>query len=98
MTCLVGNCGEWWAKDALAPLLDWREVEGAEPDVLSLIGEPWPPAPCPICRREMVVSVRARVVFDHCDKHGVWLDRRERAMFDAAFGIWRRLFDGDRKQ
>ena len=77
MVCMTG-CGEWWCKETLEGLLSWDALEASEPDVPSLLGRPFPPAPCPICGTTMVVSVRMRVVFDHCSAHGVWIDRNER--------------------
>jgi Zn-finger nucleic acid-binding protein len=35
----------------------------------------------------MRVSIQSAVVFDHCDDHGVWLDRGEHERFAAPFGI-----------
>jgi hypothetical protein len=86
MACLAG-CGEWWSKETLEGMLSWGALEASEPDVPSLIGRPFPPVPCPLCGQTMVVSVRTRVVFDHCSAHGVWLDRNERGRFACAFGI-----------
>ena len=91
LECAQG-CGEWLSRELLEHLLSWSELEDAEPDVLSLIGVPFPEAGCPACGKTMTVRVRMRVVFDHCNDHGVWLDRREREFFDRAFLIHRQLF------
>jgi len=86
MACRSG-CGEWLPKEALEGLLSWEALEASEPDVASLLGQPFPPVPCPICGRTMAVSVRPWVVFDHCGAHGVWLDRNERERFAHAFDM-----------
>jgi len=86
MACPSG-CGEWFPREPLEGLLSWDVLEASEPDVPSLLGRPFPPAPCPICGHTMTVSVRTPVVFDHCGAHGVWLDRNERQRFAHAFGI-----------
>jgi Zn-finger nucleic acid-binding protein len=86
LTCL-GGCGEWWGKETLERLLPWAALEASEPDVPSLLGRPFSPVPCLTCGRTMTVSVRAAVVFDHCNAHGVWLDRNERRRFAEAFGV-----------
>jgi hypothetical protein len=88
MTCAVNACGEWWSKDALAQTLDWRIVETAEPH--RLFGTVATELPCPECARTMIVSLRAKVEFAHCDVHGLWLDRGERAAFDE-LGGWSRV-------
>ena len=90
MACL-NRCGEWFPKELLEELLPWDALEASEPDVPSLLGRPFPPVPCPMCGRTMTVSVRPRVVFDHCGEHGVWLDRNERTRFADAFGMARQL-------
>jgi hypothetical protein len=81
----TNGCGDWLAKPAVER--QWNHISTCEPDVASLIGRPWPPTGCPICEREMRVSIRRAIVFDHCDDHGVWLDRGEYEPFAAAFGI-----------
>ena len=86
MTCAINQCGEWWTKDALA--LDWRAVETAEP--YRLFGVAARPLMCPECQNAMIVSLRAKVEFAHCDAHGLWLDRGERAAFDE-LGGWPRV-------
>jgi hypothetical protein len=88
MTCAVHRCGEWWSRDALASEIDWRVVETAEP--FRLFGVPPPELPCPECERGMILSMRAKVEFAHCDAHGLWLPRRERAVFDE-LGGWSRV-------
>ena len=86
------GCGEWLSRERLERQLSWNELEESEPDVLSLIGVPFPETGCPVCGRTMTVRVGMRVVFDHCNDHGVWLDRREREFFDRAFRIHKQLF------
>jgi len=86
MTCVVTGCGEWWSRDGLVPEVDWRAVETAEP--FRLFGVDPPELPCPECERGMILSMRAKVEFAHCDAHGVWLQRRDRAAFDE-LGGWR---------
>jgi hypothetical protein len=93
MTCAVNQCGEWWSKDALA--LEWCVVETAEP--YRLFGAVARELPCPECARSMIVSLRAKVEFAHCDAHGLWLDRSERAAFDALGGWSRMLAVSDRR-
>ncbi|HUJ59367.1 MAG TPA: zf-TFIIB domain-containing protein [Kofleriaceae bacterium] len=86
VTCVANDCGEWWARQVLEPAFDWQAVEIAEP--YRVFGARMPELPCPACARDMVVSLRAKVEFAHCDAHGLWLDRRERAAFDV-LGGWR---------
>jgi hypothetical protein len=88
----AGGCGQWLSRDMLERQLSWSDLEESEPDVLSLIGIPYPETGCPVCGRTMTVRVRMRVVFDHCNDHGVWLDRREREFFDRAFHLHSQLF------
>jgi hypothetical protein len=88
MTCAVNACAEWWSKDALAQTLDWRVVESAEPH--RLFGAVAKELPCPECARSMIVSLRAKVEFAHCDALGLWLHRSERAVFDE-LGGWSRM-------
>lgn len=83
----ANKCGEWWAREALERRLDWPRLRHSQPDVLSLIGVPWSPIRCPICATVMDVRLAGVVAFDHCDAHGVWLDRCEPAAFEVAFGI-----------
>ena len=89
--CIAG-CGEWLSRDMLERQLSWSDLEESDPDVLSLIGIPFPETSCPMCDRTMTVLCRMRVVFDYCSDHGVWLDRREREFFDRAFHMHRQLF------
>jgi Zn-finger nucleic acid-binding protein len=84
LRCTSG-CGDWLARSALEHR--WTRISRSEPDVASLIGRPWPATGCPICECEMRVSIQSAVVFDHCDDHGVWLDRGEYASFAAALGL-----------
>jgi Zn-finger nucleic acid-binding protein len=35
----------------------------------------------------MTVSLRSGITFDHCDDHGIWLDRGERDKFVVAFAF-----------
>jgi hypothetical protein len=88
----AGGCGEWLSRDMLERQLSWSDLAESEPDVLSLVGIPFPEIGCPVCGRTMTVLCRMRVVFDYCHDHGVWLDRREREFFDRAFRIHRQLF------
>jgi hypothetical protein len=88
MTCAASGCGEWWSKGALAQTLDWLAVEIAEPFLVFGVAASEPP--CPECGRGMIVSLRAKVEFAHCDAHGLWLDRGERATFEK-LGGWSRL-------
>lgn len=88
MTCAANACGDWWSKDSLADVIDWRIVELAEPyRVFGAIGAP---TPCPECASAMTISVRAKLEFAHCDAHGLWLGRRERPAFDE-MGGWARV-------
>lgn len=86
MACASG-CGAWWSKETLADLLSWSELEASEPDVRSLLDEPFPPVRCPRCFQVMTVSVHAGVAFDHCGDHGVWLDAQESEQFARAFQL-----------
>ena len=95
MTCAVNGCGEWWTKAALARTLDWRVVETAEP--YRLFGAVADELPCPECASRMIVSLRAKIEFAHCDAHGLWLHRRERAAFDELGGWSRMLAVSDRR-
>ena len=85
MTC---DCGDWWSKGVLVPSIDWRVVEMAEP--FRMFGVEPPELPCPECEAGMVVSMRAKVEFAHCDLHGLWLQRRDRPVFDE-LGGWARV-------
>lgn len=95
MTCAVNGCGEWWSREALVPEIDWRVVEAAEPFRLFGVNHP-PELPCPECERGMIVSMRAKVEFAHCDAHGLWLQRRDRAVFDE-LGGWARVLVSRRR-
>lgn len=88
MTCAVNGCGDWWSRDALVGEVDWHAVETAEP--FRMFGAPPPELPCPECERGMILSMRAKVEFAHCDAHGLWLHRRDRAAFDE-LGGWSRV-------
>jgi hypothetical protein len=88
-SCEITGCGDWWPKPALVTLIDWRAVEYAEPHLV--FGVPPPAIACPECARDMIVSMRARVLFGHCNDHGVWLDRAEGQTLDAAAESWRQL-------
>ena len=88
------GCGEWLTRHLLERHITDQELEACEPDVASLIGRPFPPAPCPMCPRTMAVRIKHRVVFDYCLEHGVWLDHGELPKFEAAFDLWRKI-DGD---
>jgi hypothetical protein len=88
MTCAVNSCGEWWSKDVLVPEIDWRIVEMTEP--FRMFGRAPPELPCPECAGGMILSMRAKVEFAHCDAHGLWLQRRDRAAFDE-LGGWPRV-------
>jgi Zn-finger nucleic acid-binding protein len=84
LTC-PRNCGELVPRTMLPGELSIEQLAACEPDVGSLIGRPFPPARCPLCRRKMEVRVHGGVVFDFCFDHGPWLDRGERAAFERAF-------------
>ena len=88
MSCVANTCGEWWNKDALVRMVDWTVVENAEP--YRVFGAVAQKLPCPDCASAMIVSLRAKIEFAHCDAHGVWLDRRERPAFDEVGG-WPRV-------
>jgi hypothetical protein len=92
-TVRANDCGDWWSKEVLAPALDWRTVENAEP---FLVFGAAPELPCPVCSTTMIPSMRAKVEFAHCDAHGLWLDRIARAEFDA-LGGWSRLLVSRRR-
>jgi hypothetical protein len=86
LTCFAG-CGEWWAKQVLVRRLSWTELQASEADVRSLLDQPFPPIACLLCGRLMTVSLRSGITFDHCDDHGIWLDRGERDKFVVAFAF-----------
>ena len=88
MTCVVNSCGEWWSNDVLVSEIDWRVVEMTEP--FRMFGVQPPELPCPECERGMILSLRAKVEFAHCDAHGLWLQQRDRAVFDE-LGGWARV-------
>jgi hypothetical protein len=88
MSCAANNCGDWWAKDMLDRQVNWQVVENAE--AYRLFGAVDVELLCPECEQAMTVSLRAKISFAHCDAHGVWLDRRERAAFDEVGG-WERV-------
>ena len=88
LTCVANHCGDWWTKDVLAQIVDWHVVENAEP--YRLFGVTAQTLPCPDCERAMIVSLRAKIMFAHCDVHGVWLNRSERSAFDE-LGGWPRV-------
>jgi Zn-finger nucleic acid-binding protein len=96
LDCTTGKCGEFWPRDTLDALLALpEEAHGLFADMqrkLQLRAEP-PPATCPICKEAMHVAIRARVVFDYCSHHGVWLDRNEREALERAIRLGNRLFD-----
>src|SRR3569833_1483626 len=73
LTCVKG-CGDWWHKDGLERSIDWRVVEVAEP--YRLFGYVAPELSCPDCARTMTTSLRAKILFAHCDDHGLWLPAR----------------------
>lgn len=79
------GCGELVPRTMLPGELSIEQLAACEPDVGSLIGRPFPPARCPLCRCKMEVRVHAGVVFDFCFDHGPWLDRGERPAFERAF-------------
>ena len=79
LVCAAG-CGEWYARDTLATA---AQLAAARLD--DMAGWPWGAAPCPVCRRDMRIRVRAEVRFDHCEAHGVWLDTGEYRRFVEAF-------------
>lgn len=83
------GCGEWLTEANLRDRVSWSKLDACEPDVGSLIDRPFPPATCNVCARSMVVRIDGGVVFDLCVGHGVWLDRGERAQFEARFAVRR---------
>jgi Zn-finger nucleic acid-binding protein len=85
-SCLRGG-GELLPRKKLPRALPIERLAGCEPDVSSPIGRPFPPGRCPLCRRTMEVRLHVLVVFDLCFDHGLWLDRGEREMFEAAFDL-----------
>jgi hypothetical protein len=94
MTCAANACGDWWSKGSLVNQLDWRVVELAEPyRVFGAVAEP---PPCPECASGMTTSLRAKIEFAHCDAHGLWLGRTERAAFDE-LGGWSRVLYSSRR-
>ena len=95
MTCTVGSCGDWWNKDSVATEIDWRIVEMTEP--FRMFGMEPPELPCPECGGGMILSMRAKVEFAHCDAHGLWLQRRDRAVFDE-LGGWARVLVSPRRR
>ena len=85
--CTVGKCGEWLPPSALEAWLAIPEPGGPFAEILRMLAaraEPWPEAACPCCSAPMDTTMRARVVFDYCFGHGVWLDRGEREALDHA--------------
>ena len=86
LTCPRG-CGELLPRENLPRALPIQRLDACEPDVSSLIGRPFPPARCPLCRRTMEVRLHLLVVFDFCSDHGLWLDRGERELFEGAFDL-----------
>lgn len=84
MTCVVNSCGEWWSKEAVEAAIDWRVVEYAEP--FRTFGVEPRTLPCAECGRAMIVSLRAKVEFAHCNAHGLWLQQRDRSAFDELGG------------
>ncbi|HMG22330.1 MAG TPA: zf-TFIIB domain-containing protein [Kofleriaceae bacterium] len=79
------GCGSWLTAASLRGAVTFETLAACELDVGSLIGRPFPPAPCPECWRTMEVRIHGAVVFDFCGDHGVWLDRGELAGFECAF-------------
>jgi hypothetical protein len=90
-TTCTNRCGEWLSVATLSGAIDASELDACEPDVGSLIGRPFPPAECAVCAATMEVRIKRPVVFDFCRAHGVWLDRGERAPFETAFGLRRKV-------
>ena len=93
-TCEAERCGEWWSKDVLQHTLEWRAVEIAEP--FRVFGAVARELPCPECEHPMIVSLRAKIEFAHCDEHGLWLDRSQRPVFDE-LGGWSQVLGGVKK-
>ena len=88
LTCVKG-CGDWWHKGGLERSIDWRVVEAAEP--YRLFGYVAPSElHCPDCSRMMTTSLRAKILFAHCDNHGLWLPRDGRAAFEE-LGGWTKM-------
>lgn len=87
LSCVKG-CGEWWTKRGLERSIDWRIVESAEP--YRLFGSTAKELPCPDCASTMTTSLRAKILFAHCDEHGLWLPRAGRTAFDE-LGGWAKL-------
>ena len=89
--CPIGKCGEWLPPEVVGELLDMREPQSEFADVLRRSiarAEPWEPAPCPCCGEPMQTTLRARIVLDYCDGHGVWLDRGEREVLESALRLF----------
>jgi Zn-finger nucleic acid-binding protein len=87
LTCVKG-CGAWWNKGGLERSIDWGVVEAAEP--YRLFGYVAPELACPDCSQTMTTSLRAKILFAHCDDHGLWLPREGRAAFEE-LGGWAKL-------
>jgi Zn-finger nucleic acid-binding protein len=87
LTCVKG-CGDWWNKGGLERSIDWGVVEAAEP--YRLFGFVAAELRCPDCAQPMTTSLRAKILFAHCDGHGLWLPREGRAAFDE-LGGWAKL-------
>src|SRR3569623_1782630 len=94
LTCVKG-CGEWWHKDGLERAINWRVVEVAEP--YRLFGYVAPELSCPDCARTMPTRLRAKILFAHCDDHGLWLPREGRAAF-GGLGGWAKLLAALQKE
>lgn len=92
MVCVRG-CGEWYARERLADVLSWDELNrdpgGIGPDGTHAQATSWPwgPAQCAVCQGDMKVGFRVGVRFDFCPNHGLWLDAGEIQTFAQAFKL-----------